>query len=277
VPINTPTTSPRLKLHYGWIPDLDDPRDMELSASRIGSMDGVVRDEMDNSSLFRPISNQSSHPSCQSNATADAWESAEIVQRLEQGKSLEEAIAETADLSRMFIWFNARQLMDPPAGYDATRGCFNRLAMDVIHRHGVCTEKTWPYIAENAARRPSIKSYREAIYHRSAGFYAISETSDARHGLIRLALANKHSVVFGTHLGEEWRSYKSGVLDIPRTKIIAGHAMVICGWSKSRGAYKVRNSHGTGFGENGNLWMSRRYICDYEKTRSLWVPTYLPL
>lgn len=277
MPISSPIPKIALKVNYGWIEDPPDSRDLKLSATRIGSLSGSVQDEMDNSHLFRPISNQSSHPSCQSNATADAWESAEIVQRVDQGKSVAQAISETPDLSRMFIWFNARQLMDPPRGYDATSGCYNRLAMDVIHRHGVCTEARWPYIAENAAKRPSIMAYREAFYHRSSGFYAIPETGNERHDLIRIAVANQHSVVFGTALGEEWRTYKSGVLPAPTGKTIASHAMVIVGWSKSRNAYRVRNSHGTRFGENGYLWMSRGYICDYEYTRSLWVPTYLPL
>jgi len=267
----------KTKMHYGWLPDPVDTRDLRLSATRIDTLQGVVKDEMDNASLFRPISNQYGFPNCQSNATADAWESLEIVQRIDGGMSLAEAIAATTDLSRMFIWFNARQLMDPPAGYYPKMGCFNRLAMDVIHRHGVCTETRWPYIPENAARRPSIMAYREAFYHRSSGFYSIPETGTERHDIIRRTLANQHSVVFGTSLGEAWKTYTSGILQTPTGKRIANHAMVIVGWSKARNAYKIRNSHGSKFGENGYCWMSRGYVCDYEYTRSLWVPTYLPI
>jgi C1A family cysteine protease len=262
---------------HGWMPDPPDARDRSLATTRLDALPGKPTGEMDNSTLFRAISNQLSHPSCSANATADAWESAEILQRMDNGLSLADAIKATADLSRMFIWFCARQLMDPPVGYDASSGTYNRLAMDVIHRHGVCTEVRWPYIAENAAKRPSIMAYREAIYHRSSGFYAIKDTGKARHALILATLANKHSVVFGTGLSDEFKNYKSGVLGVPTGKIVAGHAMVICGWSQARDAYKVRNSHGAGFGENGHLWMSREYICDYDGTRSLWVPTYLPL
>jgi C1A family cysteine protease len=261
---------------YGWQPDPPDPRDVKLSSTSLNSLSGVVRDEMDNSALFRPVSNQQAYPSCSANATADAWEGAEIVQRVDGGAAIQEAVAATADLSRMFVWFNARQLMDPPKGYDATSGTYNRLSMDVVHRHGICTESSFPYLAANAAVRPPIRCYREAFYHRSAGFFAIPEEGSRRHDLVLQTLANQHSVVFGTALGEAFRTYKGGVLQVP-SKTVARHAMVICGWSKSRNAYKVRNSHGLGFGEAGHCWMSREYIDDYDGTKSLWVPTYLPL
>jgi C1A family cysteine protease len=49
------------------------------------------------------------------------------------------------------------------------------------------------------------------------------------------------------------------------------HAMVICGYN-GKDAFKVRNSWGTTWGEDGYGWMSEGYIA-WHSTKSLWVPT----
>jgi len=272
----TNVTQIRLIPRFGWIDDLPDigKKDLSLAKdSKLLVLGGAVQNEMDVSSFYRPISDQLSFPSCTANAAVDAGESQVIIGKIDDGMTLSQAVSTTPDLSRMFAWFNGRQLIDPPQGYNASSGCYNRLILDGMLRHGICTEVRWPYIADNAAHRPSLMSYREAFAHTYAAFYSIKETGNDRLQLILQALAARHSVIFGTDVDEAFMAYKSGIAHKPSTPIVGRHAMVIVGWSQAKSAFKVRNSWSKYWGDQGYVWMHTDYIINYSGTKSFWVLT----
>lgn len=258
---------------YGWLPDPPDfeQKDWQISETPIGHL-GLISDEMDNSTLFRPVSDQQAFPSCSANACVDAWESAIIVDKVKSGMTLEQAVESTPDLSRMFAWWYGRNAMSPPKSGDAASGCYLRLTMDTLTRFGTPSEVTWPYILENATLRPSITAQREACVHRSDAFYNIRERGDVLFQILQRLIAERHSVAFGTLVGEEFRRFREGVLEPPTTGF-AGHALVIVGWSSSRDAFKVRNSWSAAWGQQGHCWMSRKYICEFSGTGCFWVVT----
>jgi hypothetical protein len=260
----------------GWIEDPPDTENKDWLLSRdskILSLGLDAQNEMDVSHLYRPVSNQANFPTCAANACADAGESQVIIEKMGQGMPLEQAIESTPDLSRMFAMFNGKQLMDPPRGYDPSYGCHNRLILDGMMRHGICTETRWPYIGDNIAKRPSLKAYQEAFAHQYAGFYAIKETGTERAALILKSLAALHGVVFGTSLEQAFKSYKTGIIQRPQSDIIGRHAMVIVGWSMAKQAFKVRNSWSKYWGEQGHCWMSFDYIINFSGSKSFWVLT----
>lgn len=258
---------------FGWEPDPPEDienKDWQLSSSLSG--DGVVQDEMDISAYFRPVSDQMAFPSCAANACVDVWESAIIVDKVKAGMGLEEAVASTPDLSRMFAWWYGRNAMDPCQSANPASGCFLRLIMDTLARFGAPREATWPYTAEFVTRRPTIRAQREAFVNRSDAFYTIGERGDKLFELLRLALAERRSIAFGTKVGAELKVYRGGVLEPPATSI-GGHAMAIVGWSTSLNAFKVRNSWSKAWGIEGHCWLSKKYICDYSETGAFWVVT----
>lgn len=259
----------------GWIDDPPDieGKDLKLTPGLLSSLGGSVQDEMDLSKYFRPVSDQMQFPSCTANAVADAWEAQIALNKVKTGTPLEDSVRLTPDLSRMFLWFNGRQEMDPPAGYDITSGCFNRLILNVVARHGVPTESRWPYTLENATKRPSIMAYRDAYVNMCDAFYTIADRGEDKFNLILQALANQHSVVFGTDLEQSFMEYKSGIIYAPQSKIIGQHALVIVGWSKSRQAFKIRNSWSEYWGEQGYCWMHVSYIINYLGSKAFWVIT----
>jgi hypothetical protein len=264
---------PSVSLAFGWLPDPPDveQKDWQVSETQFGHL-GLVSDEMDNSVYFRPVSDQQRFPSCSANACVDAWESAVIAGKTKAGMALEEAIRSTPDLSRMFAWWYGRNAMDPPQSSNASSGCYLRLIMDTLTRFGTPSEATWPYTQENATLRPSIKAQREAFLNRSDAFYNIKERGDDLFNILQRLLAERHSVAFGTLVGQDFMTYRSGVLQ-PPTGGAAGHALVVVGWSSMRNAFKVRNSWGPAWGQEGHCWMSRKYICEYSGTGCFWVVT----
>jgi len=251
----------------GWQPDPPDKKDWMFSATKTVSSvtaAALTNLEMDLEVYFRPVSDQMQFPSCTANAGADTLEAVTVVEKVGAELPLQEAIDSTPDASRMFLWYNGRQMMDPPQGSNAASGCHNRLVVDSIARFGVPTETEWPYAPENATRRPSLKAYREAKRHMCLSYYGIGEAGNRRASLVRVALGSKLPVIFGGPIGVEFQDYAGGskVLGYPQGEILGGHAMVICGWNPKLQAFKVRNSWSKYWGNNGYCWLHADYIAN---------------
>ena len=202
---------------------------------------------------------------CVANGTADALE-AQIAHR--QGIDP----AQVEDLSRLFIYWNARNLDTPPTNNEDT-GSHIRLAFDSVARYGVPSERIYPYDISKVNDRPTIIAYREAIKNRISKFYRITATGEERIKQIKQALCAGNPVVFGTKVAESFKSIRDDrVITNPGGWYIGGHCMVIVGWSEEKQAFEVRNSWGEGWGNRGYCWMDKNYIAA-NITTDLWVPT----
>jgi len=270
-----------VKPKFGYVPDLpDDGRDRLLGSTPVAYVDiGEDREEIDHTHYFKAVSDQMEFPSCTANSSADVWEAYEIMGKVEGGMSLGAAINGTPDLSRMFLWWCGRNLIDPPKTRDPSFGCYNRLIMDALARYGAPPEELWPYDdapvgAKNEPRsivRPSIKAYRAAASRAATAFYSINDVGEARHLLLRKALKAKHLPIFGTSLTKSFFGYTNGVIHVPQAGPIAGHhSMAIVGWSPRRNAYKVRNSWTAYWGEGGYCWMHKNYVIS-DLSSGFWV------
>jgi cathepsin L len=55
--------------------------------------------------------------------------------------------------------------------------------------------------------------------------------------------------------------YTGGVLNRCKSRVnFTNHAIILCGWDDAKGAWLLKNSWGTGWGENGYMWIP--YGCD---------------
>lgn len=250
---------------FGWDPDPFSMDDHSFADSALNV--AAKTTTIDNSKYYKPVSDQLSLPSCTANAAADFWEAVLIQQLMKRGMTLEQAKQAVPDLSRLFLWYYGRLYMDPPRNHDVNSGCYNRLIMEVIARFGVPSEKTWPYLLENACVRPSITSQREAFQRRSKAFHKIMRDKNLVDNLIK-ALNQVPGVTFGTGLGDEFFNYKGGVLN-PPNNTVGRHAMVIVGYDPSKNAFKIRNSWSPAWGESGYGWLSVDYVM-WSGTRSFW-------
>jgi C1A family cysteine protease len=265
----------RMVRNFGWVEDPLDVRDAPFSWSPLSTAPTTDTQLIDNAQYFKEVSNQFSLPACVANACADMMEAATVLDKVQKGMVLDVARSSTPDLSRMFVWWNARNEMDPSQVNNPNAGTYNRLAMDVLARFGVPTEARWPYDPLKATTRPSIMSYREAFPNRFDAFYSIDMDGDSRLRAIVQALNAKHNVLFGTALANSFMSYSGGsVMHHPGTfdSIIGRHAMVICGWNPAWQAFKIRNSWGQLWGEQGYGWIHADYVT-WPGTKSLWVAT----
>jgi C1A family cysteine protease len=249
-------------VNYGYIPD-GPGVDLKFSQSPLTTTPISTSPSLKD--YFKPVSDQYSIGSCVANAVADSFE-AQLAHRRQCSPSTVD------DISRLFIYWNARNLENPPT-YNVDKGSRIRLAFDCMARYGAPSEKIYPYDVSKVNERPTIIAYREAIKNRISKFYRIDGEGAVRVGQIKQALSGGNPVVFGTKVAESFKWVNSdAIVYNPGGGWIGGHAMVIVGWSESKQAFEVRNSWGTGWGVNGYCWMDKNYIAS-SITSDIWAAT----
>lgn len=164
-----------------------------------------------------------------------------------------EAILNRTDLSRLFVYYNAR-VYASQAGSDA--GCSPRNAMKSISQYGVPPEAAWAYNTSKVVVKPSIAAYNEALVIRPRiKAYQSVQTFSA----MKAALTQGLPVVFGLTVPEVFATQTkyNGVLPMwsLTTRWIGSHCVVAVGFDDATQMVLVRNSFGTGFGAKGYFEM----------------------
>lgn len=170
---------------------------------------------------------------------------------------LKKARLPTLDPSRLMIYFLERE-MEGSIPDDA--GAIIRDGIKACNRTGIAPEDLWPYDISRFAMRPPYEAY-EAAAKNKIRFYASVDNRSVDN--IRLAVFHEVPVVFGITLFDNFDDYAGGILQHPHQALdesIGGHCMYIIGYDDSKSAFKVRNSWGNDWGENGNVWISYEYM-----------------
>ena len=136
-------------------------------------------------------------------------------------------------------------------------------ALRLLVTRGVSTWKRMPYSLGDYRSQPGPEALAEAMQFRSRGFRAIDS---AAVDSIRTELSKGRPVMLGILAYENfYKLDKSNpVYDDFRGKFFGGHAVTIVGYDDSkdtpggRGAFKVMNSWGRAWGENGFAYISYR-------------------
>jgi hypothetical protein len=192
-----------------------------------------------------PVENQGQVGSCTANAIIGAVE----YKRWKQGRQ--------DDLSRLFLYFNARRM----SGKE-TEDCGSRIAhgMAAFLAYGAPPESAWPYDPTRVTTPPDEAAYAKAAPN--------TEVEYARLGgieHIKGALARQQPVVFSISL--PIRCYdeaaRSGLMPTPSESELAAvrtqhgqHAMLLVGYDMNQNIFHVRNSWGAEWGERGYCRLS---------------------
>jgi len=122
-------------------------------------------------------------------------------------------------------------LVSPGAALEA---CFPYVAMDVPCNTSCPTPyqiQSWAFI-NGPNNVPSVEEIKKAIY---------------TYG----------SVQVGVYVDSWFQVYASGVFNhcTKRKNVAVNHIVTLCGWDDARGAWLLKNSWGTGWGEDGFMWI----------------------
>lgn len=151
------------------------------------------------------------------------------------------------DVSRLFIYYNARMIEGQKEYQMVDKGAFIAKAIESLAEYGCCKEKSFPYDAANKNRKPPTHCYDEAGNYRTQ----TSMRVDVDLNEMKACLAEGYPFAFGINLCKSSYEAKTNGGRIPtpteaefRTQQIGGHAMLAVGYSDTSECFIVRNSYG---------------------------------
>ena len=234
-------------------PDKKNPNDKAYKSSR--STDALPS-KVDLRPYMTPVENQGNSNSCTANAMAGAYEY--LAKRVK---------GSTHDVSRLFIYYNARDL---DGASDSDEGTYLRSCVKVLKKYGTCAETTWPFDLHRIFEPPHESAYTEATNFLIEDAYRVKVDLDA----MRQCLADGYPFTFGLDLFSSFQKAGSkGLVPMPdpdSEQHDGGHAMLCVGHSDADKVFIVRNSWGEGWGDRGYCYIPYDYMTNPDLNGDLW-------
>ena len=280
-----PLTS--LEKGMGWQRDLPDFRDYTIDYNTISvdqkkrGIDRPVKKlteqvnitpkasiakKVDLRNWFAPIEveDQGSIGSCTANAGVSLYEYFE-----------QRAFGRHINASRLFLYKATRNLLK----WSGDTGAYLRSTMGAMALFGVPPEDYWPYNIRNFDSEPSAFCYAFAQNYQAIQYFRLDPVGISRKDLldrIKRCLTYGVPSMFGFTVYESISQARdSGHIPMPapRERIRGGHAVVAVGYDdkfvirntnpngpKTTGAFIVRNSWGSSFGDDGYCYIPYEYV-----------------
>lgn len=204
------------------------------------------------------IEHQGNVSSCTANAVVGALEYLQIV-----------AGNPVTDLSRLFVYYNARRLADQEA-HDV--GATMEHVMAALLGYGACTERLWPYNETSWRIKPPEECYNNTVKIPDMQYARVSPSQERKY-----VLASGLPIIFGMGVPEYAmmvEAKKSGHLKAPTDgnwePSSGGHAMLIVGYDDDKGVWLVRNSWGEEYGLGGYFWIDYAALDHYGQPNGYW-------
>ncbi len=131
-----------------------------------------------------------------------------------------------------------------PYGWDASNGWF---ASDIFFRDGAVLSSD--YTTGMPCDKPPI-SYQAEGWRFCGNGYSVAPTN-----AIKTAITNYGAVACMVYVDYSFMVYTGGVFNHASNADV-NYFVIICGWDDDRGAWRITPSWGTGWGENGYMWIA---------------------
>lgn len=257
----------------GWIPDWPDPNDAGLWHPAIGPLLlSVICDQRplpprvilpeEVPDAFPPVYDQGDLDTCTANAAAS------LIRYFEK-----RAFQRSINPSRLFLYKVARNLALKPI---LEQGVNPRSVMQALVMVGAPPEAYWPYEAARVNDEPSAFCYALAGDYRSTKYfrYDMGQSEADVLKYVKRGLCHLLPVMFGFYLYPSYqRADRSGEIPFPAPgePRIAGHCVVAVGYDDDKaitssdgsvtiGAFRILNSWGVEWGDNGYGWLPYAYL-----------------
>jgi C1A family cysteine protease len=271
------------KMGMGWLPDLPDYRDYSPEHEKIKPMLEEIRlaepekvslpPSVDLRSWCSSIEDQGPLGSCTAQAGVG------LIEYYER-----KAFGIHIDASRLFLYKATRNLL----GWTGDTGAFIRSTMGAMVLFGVPPEKYWPYTTKKPTpvapptihfdMEPPAFCYAFAQNYQTINYYRLDPPVTPAATLlqrVKVYLAAKLPSMFGfTVFSSIGQANTTGKIPFPcpGERILGGHAIVAVGYDdavavnnpicgkETAGAFLIRNSWGTDWGDGGYGWLPYEYV-----------------
>lgn len=217
----------------------------------------TLPDSVDLRADWWTINNQESTGSCVGWATADGvarWHFFTV------GK-----IGADQLLSPRHVWMASKEsdeITDRPSTFIEEAGTMLKPAVDVLRKYGAALESDQPFHVNTTMYLGSENVYyAKAAERKVARYFNLGNDPDQWK---RWLAAGNGPILAGFQVDAGWdgATEKDGLVDVfePGT-VRGGHAVAIVGY-RSDGRLIVRNSWGTGWGDDGFAYVSPAYVAD---------------
>ena len=176
--------------------------------------------------------------------------------------------------SRLFIYYNGRQLAGYPEGEDT--GMTIRDGYKSVSTYSVCDETVWAYDIDRFSEKPPQSCYDEAKKRSRIRYLALE--NDVLQ--IKKSLKDGYPISFGAALFSSFMSStvaQTGEVpkpDIDKDDRVGGHAMSIVGYDDEKQACLVVNNWGEKWGINGFCWFPYDYMFNKDLCSDFWSLRY---
>ena len=120
---------------------------------------------------------------------------------------------------------------------------------------GIPLESCYPYTAKDGYCNSSCDMY----YPLDDWFYVGSSSSVPSALAIKTAIYDHGPLAVAVYVNSAFQAYTGGIFDTSYSGGV-NHAVCLVGWDDGGGYWIMKNSWGTGWGENGYMWIP--YGCD---------------
>ncbi|MCT2563524.1 C1 family peptidase [Chryseobacterium herbae] len=145
------------------------------------------------------------------------------------------------------------------AGTDCNSGSYTSNALKLIKNQGVCSFTEMPYNDTDCSTQPTTTQKTAAASHKFMSWATVSNTDIP--GIKNLISMNL-PVIVGMTVDEEFKNLKNTgwILNKRSGKVLGGHAVCIVGYDDAKQAFKIQNSWGTSWGDNGYFWIDYNFF-----------------
>ena len=253
----------------GYIPDLPDIRDFTADHPQVANLLNKVTPQLDATaavpvapavvdlrSFCPPIVDQGQLGSCTANAAAG------IIGYYEN-----KTYGKFNPASRIFIYKATRDLMKQSGDTGATI----RQTMQTLATFGSCPESYMPYNTSTFDAEPTAFQYAMANNYKATTYHRLDPAGTAPAQVLtncKQSLQNGIPFEFGFTVYHSLYSSTNGDIPMPvqNDSVVGGHAIAAVGYDdnhiigKSRGAFIIRNSWGTTWGQAGYGYLPYDYF-----------------